>query len=708
MTSSQAPNVPSTGDQPVPVEEDLNCVLNDAQRIELISLVEDTMDAMQEILCHPSECGTSASPEIPSGSPDSDATVRQSNFQGGLLVDSEQIKIELDALDYFKAWKQSVLCRIREVIDLGKAPELQCQVGGVTAGSGILPLRNKDTNRPVPILPTRQVSSSTPLEHSPTTLEQLPLKSRLLIINSLLFLVLSLKSYSAHSRALLLQISDKLAVPPEDLVAIEIKVAQGLLRAANEMSAEEEAKARAAESKTIRRWKIGLASVAGALLVGVTGGLAAPLVAGSIGMIMATFGLGGTVAATYLGAVAGSYVVIGSIFGAFGAKMSGRMMRQYAKAVKDFAFVPLKSHPLNPEHESACTATNNRLRVTIGVSGWLTEATDIVIPWQVLGGDSDVFALRWELKALLILGNSMETLVRRTAFGIAAQQVLGKTILAPFAGPLVLPLIAAKTSYIVDNPFGIAKNRALKAGEILADAIINKVQGERPVTLIGYSMGARVMYACLLSLAKRRVFGLIEAAIFLGSPAPADTPKWQLIRTVVSGRLINVYSQNDYMLRFLYRTQSMQMNVAGIQPIQEVPGIENFDASEIVSGHLRYPLVVGALLDQIGIHGLDKDELQRQVHRFQALTKDGKRFDRKREGDQTDGTADGDLQDQFDQYQYDSFANPEAALQSIEEEITQKTEEQLIQIQMQSVQIDDCEEEEEEEVTVSGATPQKP
>ena len=68
---------------------------------------------------------------------------------------------------------------------------------------------------------------------------------------------------------------------------------------------------------------------------------------------------------------------------------------------------------------------------------------------------------------------------------------------------------------MLDNPFAIARNRSTKAGKVLADAIINKVQGERPVTLIGYSLGARVIYSCLVELAEQNAFGLVESAILI-------------------------------------------------------------------------------------------------------------------------------------------------------------------------------------------------
>jgi len=154
---------------------------------------------------------------------------------------------------------------------------------------------------------------------------------------------------------------------------------------------------------------------------------------------------------------------------------------------------------------------------------------------------------------------------------------------------------------------------------LLADALINKAQGERPVTLIGYSLGARVIYSCLTSLAKRRAFGLVESVVMIGAPTPSTTAEWRVMRTVVSGRLINVYSENDYILGFLYRTSSIQLGVAGLQKIEGLPSVENVDVSEMVSGHLRYRYLVGSILNKIGFEDIELEELEKEEEALKLL-----------------------------------------------------------------------------------------
>jgi len=178
--------------------------------------------------------------------------------------------------------------------------------------------------------------------------------------------------------------------------------------------------------------------------------------------------------------------------------------------------------------------------------------------------------------------------------------------------------------------------RADKAGLVLADAIMSKVQGERGVTLIGYSLGARVIYTCLMALAERRAFGLVENVVLMGTPAPSDGRVWTAIRSVVAGRVVNVFSENDYILAFLYRTSSIQFGVAGLQAIEGATGVESENATAIVSGHLRYQYLVGSILRNLGWEDVDLRQVAEDEETL-ALVEDRLENDkRKRDGMNTE------------------------------------------------------------------------
>ncbi|KAI1490718.1 hypothetical protein F5X96DRAFT_634768 [Biscogniauxia mediterranea] len=367
------------------------------------------------------------------------------------------------------------------------------------------------------------------------------------------------------------------------------------------LSADAETQKRRAEGRVGRFWKVGLASVAGAAIIGVTGGLAAPAVAGVLGGLMGSMGLGGL--ASFLGIFWMNGALVGTLFGAFGAKMTGGLVDQYAKEVEDFKFLPLKQE--RGRGWSRDGPEGRRLRVTIGINGWLQTEEDVTKPWRVLGDESEVFALRYEIKSLVALGTKLKALVTSTAWSAVRAEILKRTVLATLQSAL-WPILLLNSASSIDNPFSLARNRSEKAGKILADALINKVQGERPVTLVGYSLGARVIYSCLRVLAERKAFGLIDTVVLIGAPVPSNPGHWQMMRTVVAGKLFNVYSENDYILGFLYRSTSLQLGIAGLQPIRgdALAGVENLDLSPEVKGHLRYPDLIAQILARCGFPGV--------------------------------------------------------------------------------------------------------
>ncbi|KAL0935215.1 transmembrane and coiled-coil domain-containing protein [Colletotrichum truncatum] len=439
----------------------------------------------------------------------------------------------------------------------------------------------------------------------PNRFTTIPIDDRKEVLSCLLLLILSTGSYSAHSRVMALYLTSAFGLPIAALIQEETEIAKSLVESSTAaenqkaaMSADAEAAKRREENKQSRFWKVGLASVAGAAVIGITGGLAAPVVAGAIGGLMGSVGLGGV--ASFLGIFWMNGALVGTLFGAYGAKMTGEMMDTYAKEVEDFRFLPLKDEwgqdykRADPDGKQGA-----RLRVTIGINGWLTDEGDITKPWRSLGDESEVFALRYEMKALLALGAELQDLVSSYAWNFVKVEILKRTVLASIWAALwPAYLISAATK--IDNPFNLARNRSDKAGRVLADALIAKVQGERPVTLVGYSLGARVIYSCLRSLAERKAFGLVDTVVLIGAPIPSNREHWQVIRSVVSGRIINVYSETDYILGFLYRTTSLQLGIAGLQEVKDIDRVENLNLSEEVSGHLRYPTLIAKILTRCG------------------------------------------------------------------------------------------------------------
>ncbi|KAL6711376.1 hypothetical protein ACN47E_005907 [Coniothyrium glycines] len=528
------------------------------------------------------------------------------------LADPDVQDLKTEMLKYFDGWRGKVISRVGETVN-SRAPESQRtrrvsleqaeKVAEESEKHGVTSIGSLDDARTA----DEEAAFREAFVALPTGLVELKEEKRALVLHSLVLIMLSLEQYSAHSRVLLCWLTSSLGLKLAVLKKDEEAVAQGLLDAASEqMNADAETKKAAEASQTSRKWKVGLAGVAGAALIGVTGGLAAPLVAAGVGSVMGGLGLGATAAAGYLGTLAGSSVLVGGLFGAYGAKMTGQAMDAYARQVEDFAFIPIHQSQ-DPKHHDNNT---RRLRVAIAVSGWLRDPSEVSDPWRYIGKGTEGFALRWELEALLRLGHSLKTFVTSAAWTYAKKKIIEQTVFATLSAAL-WPLGLLKIASLLDNPYTLAKYRADLAGKVLADALINKVQGERPVTLVGYSLGARLIYSCLQELAARRAFGLVENVVLLGASCPSDTPDWRRIRAVVSGRVVNVFSTKDYILAFLHRTSSVQLGVAGLQPVLGVRGVQNVDVSELVQGHLQYQYLTGSVLRKIGFEDVDVEEVER-------------------------------------------------------------------------------------------------
>jgi hypothetical protein len=166
---------------------------------------------------------------------------------------------------------------------------------------------------------------------------------------------------------------------------------------------------------------------------------------------------------------------------------------------------------------------------------------------------------------------------------------------------LQLPMVLTKLSYLIDNPWAVSLDRAVSAGQILADSLIDRNLGTRPVTLVGYSLGSRVIFSCLQELAKKGAYGLVQNVYLFGSPVVVRPDEYIRARTVVSGRFVNGFNRNDWILGYLFRlTNGGIRRIAGLATIESVPGIENLDVTELVVGHMEYRTAMPRLLRECG------------------------------------------------------------------------------------------------------------
>lgn len=200
-----------------------------------------------------------------------------------------------------------------------------------------------------------------------------------------------------------------------------------------------------------------------------------------------------------------------------------------------YSYIPLTSSP--------------SLSLTIVIPGWLSVHKDMQWKWQGLltyAIPCKVTALRWDadsLKSLALSGAVMN--------------------------------------------FHRACKKAKFAGKQLARHIASQAFGMGPVSLIGFSLGARVIFHALKALSElseSRIY--VQDVILLGGAVQNDANLWAELLPQVAGRVINVYSRHDLVLRRIY-TLAMLGKPVGQGPVR-CCGLQNFDASSYVKGHKEH------------------------------------------------------------------------------------------------------------------------
>ncbi|KAJ8107129.1 hypothetical protein OPT61_g9080 [Boeremia exigua] len=404
-----------------------------------------------------------------------------------------------------------------------------------------------------------------------------------------LFLLLVADSvYDSRSRELFEVVGKYLSVDWLEISRFEKRVTDALemQEEANKENWNEDEHMESRRKRALRKRLafMGLATVGGGLVIGLSAGLLAPVIGAGLAAGFTTIGVAGT--GTFL-AGAGGTAVITSIAVTTGGTVGVRAMNRRTGAVKTFEYRPLHN--------------NKRTNLIITLAGWMSgKADDVRLPYSTVDPImGDIYSVLWEPEMLRSMGDTINILATE-ALTQGLQQVLGSTLLTALMSAMTLPLALTKLSYLIDNPWSVSQARADMAGLILADSIIDRNLGTRPITLVGFSLGARVIYAALRELQNRGAFGLVQNVYMFGTPIVANTDEYIKIRSVVPGRFVNGYATNDWILGYLFRaTGGGAARVAGLAPIQ-IPTIENMNVTEMVPGHMAYRTAMPKLLREAG------------------------------------------------------------------------------------------------------------
>jgi len=360
----------------------------------------------------------------------------------------------------------------------------------------------------------------------------------------------------------------------------------------------------------------------------------------------------------------GGVLALGTLLGLGGSGLAGYRVRRRLMGVDAFTFVEVgESAKIKRElEEGGMTGSGSglaSLQATIAVPGLVltegagTQMWDRVFSepprWLTMtaGGQlasakpdgRDVFACCFEQKLLAEAGEGLNSFVRTTAIkqvgSRAATQILKTTALAGLTA-ITLPMtVVNATGMALDGLFARAKTKCARAGLVLAETLIEEVQGHRPVTLVAHSLGCVTVMEALLELSRRaegqtcasengapardgsalpkaistgkvpaNLAHIVDSVYFISAPCRYSPQDWAQARRVVARRFVNAYSSHDLVssiatilgdgvtLRGIAQgslTKDVGVQAAGsvgVGPeISQRDGIEDVDVSDIIVGH---------------------------------------------------------------------------------------------------------------------------
>lgn len=221
-----------------------------------------------------------------------------------------------------------------------------------------------------------------------------------------LFLVLIADSiYDARSRVLFERVGKALEIDWVDICRFEKKVTEALemQQAAERENWNEDEHMETRRKLALKKRYIvmGLATVGGGLVIGLSAGLLAPVIGAGLAAGFTTIGVTGT--SSFL-AGAGGAAIITAGSATSGGIIGARAANRRTGSVKTFEYRPLHN--------------NKRVNLIVTISGWMTgKVDDVRLPFStvdpVMG---DMYSVLWEPEMLTSMGDTINILATEVGF----------------------------------------------------------------------------------------------------------------------------------------------------------------------------------------------------------------------------------------------------------------------------------------------------
>ena len=365
-----------------------------------------------------------------------------------LPVTKSTRKTRQKASDALRKWGQAIMGRLYLHMDINSAEQImieQLAEHGVQPGDLIRPLmQNARVKNPMAeTAPKNSTSSlSSPISGDPRsrnsvetdvsselgspppyeaheddeptevkTPSQMPTSDRIdidlrwTVLCDLFLVLIADSTYDARSRTLLERVGTSMDVTWLQIARFEKRVADALEmqeEADKENSDESEhMEKRRQKSRKTKYMVMGLATVGGGLVIGLSAGLLAPVIGAGLAAGLTTVGIGGT--STFLGGIGGTALIASSAT-LSGSAIALKASHRRTGAVQTFEYRPLHN--------------NKKVNLIVTVSGWMTgKVDDVRLPYSTVDPImGDIYSVLWEPEMLRSMGDTINILATEVRF----------------------------------------------------------------------------------------------------------------------------------------------------------------------------------------------------------------------------------------------------------------------------------------------------
>ena len=281
------------------------------------------------------------------------------------------------------------------------SPKVNDNSGRSSRSTSVTADRNMPDNPPLEAFESRQ-SGDLPDVRNPSMLpatKNIDIDLRWTVLCDLFLVLIADSVYDARSRVLLERIGSALDIRWLDICRFEKRVTDALemQEAAARETWDETDNMESRRKLALKRRYVmmGLATVGGSLVIGLSAGLLAPVIGAGLAAGFTTIGVAGT-SGFLAGAGGTALITTGAVLS--GGTVAVRASHRRTGAVKTFEYRPLHN--------------NQRVNLIVTISGWMNgKIDDVRLPFSTIDPVmGDMYSLLWEPDMLQSMGDTIRIL----------------------------------------------------------------------------------------------------------------------------------------------------------------------------------------------------------------------------------------------------------------------------------------------------------